>query len=263
MMLRPLAKWIRDRTPGPLRHQITRAGRFFAPTTTEGINLYDTSVEAALGRLKMRGFAPEFVVDVGAFKGEWTQMFRAIFPETAVFMVEAQEQRRQQLEELCQTVRPTIDCRIALLGAVSDKSVSFVEMSTGSSVFEERSSYSRNVVELKTVALDDLLKDESRPVDLIKLDVQGYELEVLRGAPKVLSQTQAVLMECNFIPINRGAPLIAEAIRFMEERDFRVVDICSQLRRKDGALWQSDLLFLRNASPLLPESELTSENWWV
>jgi hypothetical protein len=148
-----------------------------------------------------------------------------------------------------------------LLGASEDSEVVFAEMETGSSVFVEQSHFDRTLVPRKTTTLDKLVNPEARPVDFLKLDVQGYELEVLRGGTACLQAATGVLMEVSFLPINAGCPLVAEVVSFMDKRAFRLIDFCSQTRRTDGVLWQSDLLFLRADCPILPCPVLTPENW--
>jgi hypothetical protein len=128
-------------------------------------------------------------------------------------------------------------------------------METGSSVFEENSSFSRRKTTRQMTSLDSLLRDRglSSPISFLKLDVQGYELEVLRGAQDALLRTEFVLVEVSLIPVNTGCPLVAEVVRYLSERGFCVYDFCSQIRRPDWVLWQTDLLFVSQQSPLLPE----------
>ena len=256
-MLKAIARFCRDCLPPPLRRFVGRVGRF-----VEGRGMESwPSISLALQCLKERGFRPRLAIDVGAYHGEWALLFKEIYPESQVLMIEAQEDKRTVLQSVTERVGSSIDFRIALLGATAGQSVRFVEMETGSSVYEEQSPYSRRVKELSTVALDDLLGERSMDVDFIKLDVQGYELEVLRGASRTLRHAQCVLSEASLVPINSGAPLAAEVIGFMDSAGFRLLDFCSQIRRKDGVLWQTDLLFVRNDSPLLPSAELNSGNW--
>jgi FkbM family methyltransferase len=254
-MSRQIATSIRDRLPYSVRKYIGRIGRFVSEATTF------PSMEGALTCLRDRGFQPGFAVDVGAYLGEWTTLFKRVFPRANVLMIEAQEQKRELLQSVCDRYGPSVELRLALLGASSGREVRFVEMETGSSVYEEQSPYDRRVTQKTMTTLDDLLAARVSSVDFLKLDVQGYELEVLRGASQALGHAQAVLMEASLVPINRGCPLIGDVIQFMNEAGYRLMDFCSQIRRRDGVLWQTDLLFVRSGSGLLPDAELTKDNW--
>ncbi|MCW8964857.1 MAG: hypothetical protein OQL16_13760, partial [Gammaproteobacteria bacterium] len=70
--------------PRKLRRKIYRFGR--------SLYIEDRfpSVEASLDALKQWGFEPTHAIDVGAYHGEWTRMFKQRFPAAAVIMVEAQ-----------------------------------------------------------------------------------------------------------------------------------------------------------------------------
>jgi len=81
---------------------------------------------------------------------------------------------------------------------------------------------------------------------------------VLRGASRALRHCEVVLLETSLIPANRGAPLAAEVISFMDTSGFRLMDFCSQIRLQNGALWQTDLLFISNSSAFVPAPELDS-----
>lgn len=219
------------------------------------------SIAGALACLSIWGFRPKLAIEIGAYHGDWTRLFKTIFPNCAVVMVEAQEQKRQILENVCNSYPGDVSYQIALLAREEGAQVRFVEMETGSSAFEEASPFLRNVVQKTSRTLDGLLDTASSSVDFLKLDVQGYELEVLSGAIQSLRSAKAVLMEASLIGANAGCPLILDVMRFMDSFGFRLLDICTQIRRRDGALWQTDLLFVRVDSGLLPDPRLTFENW--
>jgi FkbM family methyltransferase len=69
----------------------------------------------------------------------------------------------------------------------------------------------------------------------LKIDTQGYDMEVLRGAEGVLPQIKGAQTEVSFIPIYDGMPHYIESIREFEARGFRVVDIMP-VSRDDGEL---------------------------
>ncbi len=86
--------------------------------------------------------------------------------------------------------------------------------------------------------------------EFLKIDVQGYELEVLKGAERSLSGMSAILAEINLIDIHENVPLLAEIVQWLDARDWVVYDICGLSRRPlDQALWQSDFIFVPRHSP--------------
>lgn len=58
-------------------------------------------------------------------------------------------------------------------------------------------------------------------VDFMRLDMQGYEIEALKGAEHTLQTTSAIQLEVSHIPLYQGAPLYAEVKTWMAERGFR------------------------------------------
>jgi hypothetical protein len=82
-----------------------------------------------------------------------------------------------------------------------------------------------------------------RPV-LLKIDVQGTEIEVLRGATGMLGEVDSVLVECSFVELYRGQALAGEVIAFLDERGFSLASVCSPALDR-GRVVQADLLFER------------------
>ena len=205
------------------------------------------SMEWSLMNIKKLGFYPDFVIDVGAYDGEWTQMIKVIFPSAKVLMIEAQQDKEIALKAVTQK-SPGTYFHIDLLGAESGKQVTFNVNSTVSSVLEEYkpNNFKKDLRGLQT--LDNIIENYSKLgfPDFIKLDVQGYELEVLKGFSENLTHVQFVLCEVSLIEINKGCPLISDVIRFMDDIGFITYDICSFIRRPlDRALWQTDILFIK------------------
>ncbi len=180
-------------------------------------------------------------------------------------MIEAQEEKSPGLQKICEKYSGEVAFETALLGAQTGEEVEFIQMETGSSVFEESSPYARKRIKKKLQTLDNLLEKHQgfQQIDFLKLDVQGYELEVLKGASSILKRAEFVLLETSFIPINKGCPLILEVMIFMDTMGFRPFDFCSQVRRKDGTLWATDLLFINNHSSWLPDPHLDESNWEI
>lgn len=224
-----------------LAHWVRRAVKL-------GRRRYVPPEELAYRRLRKKGFVPASVIDVGAYQGEWTRLVRRVFPNVAVLMVEAQQSKRPFLDNVCEEL-PKVRYEQALLGRTGGQRVRFFEMETGSSMFPENSNIARSERELTTVTLDEIAGGVQSPV-LLKIDVQGAELEVLEGAPQTLAAAEVVQLEVALLPYNEGAPDLLEVLNYMSRADFVPFDISGMTRPNGVDLAQVDLLFTRSSSPL-------------
>ena len=197
------------------------------------------------------GLAPGAIVDVGACRGKWSLAARKIFPRAQVLMIEANPECKIYLAEAVRAL-PGAACELVLLGPRAAAAVPFYQMHEGSSVLPELSDVPRRCVALEMRTLDQVVEAHALPGPLLlKLDVQGFELEVLKGGGGTLARSAAVFMEVSFIPYNQDAPLFAAVVAQMAAQGFVLYDLCSTRRRAaDGALFQSDVLFVREDSPL-------------
>lgn len=207
-------------------------------------------MEWSLNNLQANGFRPKNVLDIGAFEGEWTLMCRNIFSDANYLMFEAQETKTEILQRLKSN---SIDFHIGLLGPIGNEKSKFYVNETVSSALPESAKENQEYIEIPMYTVDDVLSKKGiTKADFVKLDVQGFELEVLKGATKTLENAEVVLMEVSLIEINKGAPLINEVMKFMTDRNFICYDICSIVRRPlDKALWQTDLIFVKATSKLV------------
>jgi FkbM family methyltransferase len=209
-----------------------------------------TNVPTLLNHVRANGFSPETIIDVGAFVGDWSTCARRVYPHARCIMIDANEDNRAQLAEAVQRIR-NAEYEIALLGP-EDRGVVFHVQSTGSSVLPELTPFERTERRVRMTRLDDLLSGREMPGPvLLKLDVQGFELEVLRGASRTLADSEVVILETSLLPYNEGAPLFSDVIGFMERAGFLAYDFCGQARREsDNTLFQTDVVFTKAASNL-------------
>lgn len=207
----------------------------------------------SIENLKKLGFQPKTILDVGAFKGEWTKNVKEIYPNASILLVEAQPERAQEISFLVKDSR-NLYFESSLVGSKDDDEVIFNVLKTGSSVFKQlhKSKTQSKTVTLKTKTLDTLVeKNKLKGGYFIKLDVQGYELEVLKGASNILKETEVVLMEASLLNYNEGAPLLDEVIAYMRTIRYLPFDICEFHRKsEDGALNQLDIVFIKEDSVL-------------
>lgn len=206
------------------------------------------NIRMFLEDIQARGFNPQGIIDVGANRGNWTRMAKSVFPHARVLMIEPQEEMRHSLEELRRSFN-SVEYVQAGAGRESGELVQTIwEDLAGSSFLPEVCDDKlADGTQRKTpiVTIDDLLNErESFVPDLVKLDIQGFELEALRGATSTFGTTQVFILETSLYHFMKGMPTTADCINFMAERGYELYDVTEFLRRPlDGALGQIDLAF--------------------
>ena len=207
-----------------------------------------TSMWWSLENLKRLGFSPATVIDVGAYKGNWTLEVKKIFSDAQFLMVEAQPDKESRLEQIAQG-NQNIFFELGLVGSADGEEKVFTVMKTGSSVYEQtyEGKSDRKKITLKSNTIDSIIDKYQLPGPyFLKMDVQGYEIEVLKGATHLLLETPVILLEASLLNYNAGAPLVDEIIAFLKQKDYLLFDICEFHRKSDdGVLNQVDLIFCK------------------
>lgn len=122
----------------------------------------------------------------------------------------------------------------------------FNSIGTGASFYRENTNwYEEGKYELVRVPvniLDNLNLYPSEMVDLIKIDVQGSELDILSGGNKTIKRSKYVLMEVSTLEYNLKAPLLDKIVEKMREYFFKIEDILDY-RYINNQIFQMDFLF--------------------
>jgi FkbM family methyltransferase len=222
-----------------------------------------------LAKMRDIGFHPTVIFDVGANRGDWAREAWAVYGGAAqwsaadptLLLFEGFEEQREHL------TATGFDFVISVVGETT-RNVDFYASSrshTGNSVLRENSQYFADVEPTRSVmrTLDELwvAYKAQHPAtagslpgpQLLKLDVQGYEINVLRGAAEVLKSVEIITLETSVLNYNAGTPLVGQVLGFMDGLGFQVIDLIEQHHGgPDGAqLIQIDFGFIRKGHPLI------------
>jgi FkbM family methyltransferase len=206
-----------------------------------------------LQALKALGVEPRFIVDAGANIGQFARAAAETYPEARIVAFEP-------LPEVAAKLRANlgdckrVDVRAAAVGSESGTvTICRNEYSPASSILRLRSDAADAFdlregarVDVPLVTLDDELGglELEQPV-LVKLDLQGYELEALRGATATLARTRYVLVEIGLRPMYEDEPSFDDVYSFLTSAGFRLMSPLSSLRDGHGRVSQMDALFER------------------
>jgi FkbM family methyltransferase len=215
----------------------------------------------ALEELRRLGFVPGSILDIGAYTGEFSEAVRSIFPDAFILMIDALKETEATLAATCKRIG-NAEYRLALLGDSERTDTPFYVVNvethphlvkTGSSKYEENAVFPHERRSLTQCTLKNLVQPLRRTFQLIKLDVQGAELDVLRGAGEILSDVQVALLELSLVEYNKGAPLIEQVLFALRDMDLVLYDIVGEHRFHGNKLFQIDGLFVRSGSRFRPK----------
>ncbi|MDQ2867074.1 MAG: FkbM family methyltransferase [Verrucomicrobiota bacterium] len=174
----------------------------------------------------IRHLAPHIgtFADVGANVGEWSDAVLTHAPKAQGYLFEPSRPCAQRLRERFRHAAVSIQQT-----AVADRvgKTSFIEeadFGEGSSIAETRGHADGRTTEVEVTTLDTVFTDST--IDFLKIDTEGYDFRVMKGAADVLARTRFVQFEYNSHWLAVGSSL-AEASRFLESHGFAVVLIRS------------------------------------
>ncbi len=197
---------------------------------------------------------PQVIYDIGANVGTWSCLAKSLFPAARIEAFEPLAQHFPRFREWTAAWPGAVRLHACALGPVertatmhvmsfSDASSLLALSAAGATEFAVHQASEQSV---PVVPLDVLVaREQLAPPDLLKLDVQGYELEVLRGAETCLRSARAVLCEVSFREYYAGQPLFADVLSFLRERGFSLHAL-GENTALGAPLVQAEALFLRD-----------------
>ncbi len=197
------------------------------------------------------------IVDGGAFDGRTSLQFLQRFPNSQVHAFEPIAESRQVCENNLRNQSATVHAQ-ALSATTGNVTMHINAEKMACSALPAGAEADRFSSAMKleacrvvpSVRLDDWAACHGiERIDILKLDLQGYELEALRGAEKLLAKGIAcIYLEVNFTAAYEGAPTLTDLDLFLRQRGYRIHNFYNQHSwTRDGQLSGGDVLFVRNA----------------
>jgi FkbM family methyltransferase len=206
--------------------------------------------------LKNIGFKPMCIFDCGASVGYWSCETSKTFPGVQLMAIEPNELVVAKTKELLSKIKPMPIIEQCAIGAKDGTAFLNVwdneeTKMSGSSLKDHVQGDPQKKMEVVINRLDTLASKYDLQPDLIKLDLQGYELEALKGASELLKTTEVFIIEFGCLPayVDRATP--NDLLNIMYENDYCLYDIVDLIYRPyDNALTGGDFFFVKNSSNL-------------
>lgn len=188
---------------------------------------------------------PKRFLDIGAHTGDFSKVITQLAPECQIVMVEANPNCEPYLQKL------NHGYEMIALSNKAGKAELFVEkanaLGTGVSLYRENTEWYADgkfeKVEVETDTLDNRKYFADEIIDLVKMDVQGAELDILQGGRTTIMRSKYVLIEVSLEEYNIKAPLIDSIVPVMKQYGFYIEDILDYLKLEKNKISQMDILF--------------------
>lgn len=210
----------------------------------------------ALIQIRNAGFTPAVVFDIGAQVG--TRELYEEFPDAHHILIEPVAENEKPLQEICKGLRKA-ECIIAAATAVpGDIQLRVTRNALYSRAVDDEDPNRINpyfvdnfpeVRKIRGVTIDGLCREKNlKGPFLLKIDVDGSEIEVLKGCAETLKESEYLIIEATLM----NDQFITEIILHMREAGFDLYDIVDlEYRPQANDLWQVDLAFIKKNSRLL------------
>lgn len=181
--------------------------------------------------LRNLNIEPEVIYDIGSCTLHWYDMARRIWPQARIICFDAM----QLADEFYKAANVEY-----YAGFLNDRDQSVTkfwsnrEHPAGNTAYRENPQFSPDSTKIYsdqhqcfkiTRTLDSIVEERGWPLpNLVKIDVQGSELDVFRGSTRVLKYCQTVIAEVQSQPYNIGAPLADEITEYLENYNFSLIN---------------------------------------
>ena len=204
----------------------------------------------AFRRLRSHGFAPDFIIDVGASTGVWSHAAKAVFPSPRFILIDPLHAQYLRVNKWFFSANPDFE---AVIAAVSDKpgeaEFKVSDDLYGSSLLDAGEHRAYELLKVPVMTLDQIAAEKNLTGrGLLKIDVQFAEHLVLAGAKQLLKQVDALVLELSLFRYAPEALLFPEMFELVRSLGFNYCeDIGGWRSPVDGTTLQKDVLFVRDS----------------
>jgi len=203
----------------------------------------------------LKTYSIRSVLDIGSNEGQFAEKILEVFPNAEVHCFEPLQQVYNQLKENFKTQKNVIPYNLGLGENNEEKIINSNEYSPSSSLLEMLELHKTNFdfavqaqpVQISIRRLDDIFTSIPASPLLVKIDVQGYEMQVLKGGEKTINAADVIIIETTFVPLYKDQPLFADIYSYFTSRGFCYAGNIEQLLAPiNNQILQADAIFIKS-----------------
>lgn len=194
-----------------------------AKTIAEHVANQDLLPEQHASYLHRINIDPKVIYDIGASMGHWTKKAKEVWPNAEYHLFDAEPLAEDILSRYSHNVI------IEVLSDQDNKTVEFYRNPynpAGNSYYQENTNYFDQTTKTfrTTRTMDSIVEEKgwNKP-NLVKIDVQGAELDILKGMTKTLEHCKDIIVESQHREYNQGAPQFEQVHKYLTKIGFQLI----------------------------------------
>ena len=206
-------------------------------------------LENFFATLNQINFVPVHIVDVGANHGGWTRTALHYFPDAYYTLLEPQKWLEVHFKDLLEQ-NPKIKFHHCGAGSKAGSFKFTIANRDDSSTFvlseEDAKKQGLKQIDVNIVTLNELISSQNLPnPDIIKIDAEGLDLEVLKGADNYFGKTEIFMVEAG-VAAKGIENEFSRVVKYMDIKGYKLFDITDLNRPfEPRILWLTELVFIR------------------
>lgn len=206
-------------------------------------------LEIFFNNIQAMGFTPKHIIDIGANHGTWTRETLTYFPNAYYTLIEPQEWLKPSFQDLLDT-NPKMTYHAVGAGSEAGSFKFTIVNRDDSCSFryteEEAAEKGYKQVDIPIITLNDLVKSNNLPIpDIVKIDAEGIDIDVLKGADSLFGKTEIFMVEAGIVNKEFDNSFL-KMINFMDQNGYRLFEITDLNRLYPlKVLWLVELVFVK------------------
>ena len=193
----------------------------------------------------IKQYNPNSFLDIGANNGEYALDILKEFPTIKVLSIEANTSCESDLKN--KNLNYIIACPSDKKEVKTFYKTKLAETNTGNSLYKENTHLYTDehliTEEIQTDTLDNILSGfKDITFDFVKLDTQGSELDILKGATNILNGVKIIICETDIAKYNENCPKQEEIVEYLNSKSFKCLGSIYN-HYWNGVMVQQDLVF--------------------
>ena len=195
------------------------------------------------------------IIDIGANKGQFSLIAKNFFPNANIFAFEPLTRPYEKFIKIFNKIENVKIYKYAI-GTFDDEVMMNISKREDSSSILEIGPLQKKIFQgtdkvneekIYVSPIDKMLEiNKIHNPSLLKIDVQGYELEVLKGCKNILDKIDHIYCECSFIELYKNQAIYSQVCEWLYDYNFSVESIYNPSYDDKGQMVQADIYFKKN-----------------